>query len=253
MINEQSFTDNSHMPKLFRGKIKSLCLTTSPGSFMNRPETGDELGQTLTISSAGNVKLTREIAGRDWSSNLAKDIINEKQKISAEDTAKILNRIGKYFSAFHCPNVILDGGTWELILTNTEGEVFHFRESTCYNHRSALSRVSKFIRSVTGLEYLLGFDEDTQYGFLLLNKIDKDPKDVVKKVKKVALKEGFNVIKYEGMFDGARVYSPVFHDIEIIGMPLFILAKHGVAWLVFGEYGLRIMDALYNKENGNRF
>ena len=46
------------------------------------------------------------------------------------------------------------------------------------------------------------------------------------------------------MFDGARVYSPVFDDTEFIGMPLFILYKHGVAWLVFGEYGLRIMKAL---------
>ena len=126
------------------------------------------------------------------------NVIKSQMVITTKDyTAKIFNRIGKYFSTYHDPNIVLDGGTWELKLTNTEGEVFHFRESTCYNHRSALSRVSKFIRSVTGLEYLLGFDEDTQYGFLLLNRIDKEPRDVVKKVKKVALKEGFNVIKYE--------------------------------------------------------
>ena len=89
--------------------------------------------------------------------------------------------------------------------------------------------------------------------FGLLNNIDKDPADVVKKVKKVARKEGFNVVKYEGEFDGARVYSPVFKEDLKIGMPQFVLAKLGVAYLVIGEYGLRIIDALNNsKENGVR-
>lgn len=253
MAQEQNVTDNPRIRELFRGKIKSLSLTTDPGYFPNVPFSGDDWEQKLTISSAGNVKLTREIVVGDWSSNAETQKITEKRKISAEDTAKIFNRIGKYFSTYHDPNIILDGGTWELKLTNTEGEVFYFMESTCYNHRSVLSRVSKFMRSVTGLESLLGFDEDTQYGFLLLNNIDKDPADVVKKVKKVARKEGFNVVKYEGEFDGARVYSPVFKEDLKIGMPQFILAKHGVAYLVIGEYGLRIIDALNNsKENGVR-
>ena len=252
MAKKQNVTDNPRMPELFKGKVKSLSLTTDPGYFPDVPASGDDWEQKLTISSVGNVKLAREIVVGDWSSNVETQKITEKRKISAEDTAKIFSRIGKYFSTYHDPNIILDGGTWELKLTNTEGEVFHFMESTCYNHRSALSRVSKLIRSVTGLENLLGFDEDAQYGFLLLNDIDKDPADVVKKVKKVARAEGFNVVKYEGELDGARVYSPVFKEDLKIGMPQFILYKNGVAWLEFSEYGLKIIDALYNKENGNR-
>lgn len=66
-------------------------------------------------------------------------------------------------------------------------------------------------------------------------------------------KEGFNVVKYEGEFDGARVYTPVFKEDLLTGMPQFILAKHGVAWLEISEYGLGIIDTLYNnKEKGNR-
>ena len=252
MAKKQNVIGNPRMPVLFKGKVKSLSLTTDPGYFPDVPASGDDWEQKLTISSVGNVKLAREIVVGDWSSNVETQKTTEKRKISAEDTAKIFSRIGKYFSTYHDSNIILDGGTWELKLTNTEGEVFHFMESTCYNHRSALSRVSKFIRSVTGLENLLGFDEDAQYGFLLLNDIDKDPADVVKKVKKVARREGFNVVKYEGELDGARVYSPVFKEDLKIGMPQFILYKNGVAWLEFSEYGLKIIDALYNKENGNR-
>lgn len=209
MAKKQNVTGNPRMPVLFKGKVKSLSLTTDPGYFPDVPASGDDWEQKLTISSAGNVKLAREIVVGDWSSNnVETQKISEKRKISTEDTAKIFNRIAKYFSTYHDPNIIIDGGTWELKLTNTEGEVFHFMESTCYNHRSALSRVSKFIRSVTGLESLLGFDEDAQYGFLLLNEIDKDPVDVVKKVKKVARKEGFNVVRYEGEFDGAGYIVP---------------------------------------------
>ena len=40
---------------LFRGKIKSLCLTTSPCYFPRPPEYGDDLEQCLTITAKGHV------------------------------------------------------------------------------------------------------------------------------------------------------------------------------------------------------
>lgn len=159
MLNEQGVTTNPCIPKLFRGKIKVLTLTTSPGFFPEGPEIGDEWEQKITISSVGNVRLKREIVvGGDWFTDLQKQTVTEKRKITAEDTAKIFDRIGKYFSVYHEPNIVCDGDTWELKLTNTDGETFCFIESTCYDHRSALSRVTKLIRKTTGLEYLLGFD-----------------------------------------------------------------------------------------------
>lgn len=159
MLNEQSVTTNPCIPKFFRGKIKVLTLTTSPGFFPEGPEIGDEWEQKLSISSVGNVRLKREIVvGGDWFTDLQKQTVTEKRKITTEDTAKIFDRIGKYFSVYHEPNIVCDGDTWELKLTNTDGETFCFIESTCYDHRSALSRVTKLIRKITGLEYLLGFD-----------------------------------------------------------------------------------------------
>lgn len=102
-----------------------------------------------------------------------------------------------------------------------------------------MSRLSKLIRQITGLEYVLGFDEDTQYGFLLLNKIDKDPADVIKLVKRVARKNDFNVVEYLGQYDGTRVYNPIFKELLATGMPMLILVKDGKAWLEISEYCLR--------------
>ena len=77
---------------LFRGKIKSLCLSTSPCLFWKPPEYGDDLEQCLTITANGNVKVSRIISG-GWDSDKENQTVNEKVKISPEDAAKILNRI----------------------------------------------------------------------------------------------------------------------------------------------------------------
>lgn len=233
---------------LFRGKIKTLCLTTTPCLFGKPPEYGDDLEQCLTITANGNVKVSRKISG-GWDSDKENQTVTEKVKISPEDAAKILNRISKYFAKEHEKFFATDIGIWDLKLINTDGEVFRFSETNrCSDHRSALSRVSMLIRKITGLEYVLGFDEDTQYGFLLLNKIDKDPADVIKLVKKEARKNEFNVIEYLGEFDGARVYSPILKKVMFTGMPEFILAKDGKVWLEISKYCLDILSAFIDDE-----
>lgn len=250
LIEETALNENSKKNTLFKGKIKTMCLMTSPCYFPRPPEYGDELEQYLTITAKGKIKVARKIEA-DRESGIKPQIVTEKVKISPEEATKILNRIGRYFAKEHEPNIIIDGGGWNLRLTNTEGEVFRFRESTCFDHRSALSRVSKLIREITGLEYILGFDEDTQYGFLLLNKIDKDPADVIEQVKKVARNNDFNVIEYLGEFNGARVYNPIFKKDLLTGMPQFILVKDGKAWLEISEYCLDIIDAFFNDKKEN--
>lgn len=235
MPTENDFNGNSEMPVLFKGKIKSLCLTTSPCLFWKPPEYGDDLEQYLTINAAGHVKVSRKISG-GWGSDKENQTVNERVKISPEDAAKILNRISKYFSKEHEEFFATDIGSWDLKLINTEGEVFRFSETNrCSDHRSALSRVSMLIRKITGLEYILGFDEDTQYGFLLLNKIDKDPSDVVKLVKKEAKKWDYTGVEYLGQYDGARVYNPIFKKLLATGMPILILVKDGKVWLEISE------------------
>ena len=253
-VVDDDFVVEYEPPKsiLFRGKIKSLSLMTEPCYFVKPPEFGYELEQKLTITKKGYVKVYRKIS-EGWDSEKEPQTVTEKMKISIEDTEKIFNRIGRYFTKEHEECIVCDEGTWELRLTNTEGEVFRYFGSTCCSdHRSALSRVSKLIRKITGLEYILGFDEDTQYGFLLLNKIDNDPADVIEKVKKVAHNnelDVFNVVEYIGEFEGARVYSPIFKEVLEIGMPPFILVKNGKAWLEISEYGLKIIDALCKDDN----
>ena len=251
MPAENDFNGNVEKTVLFKGKIKTMCLMTSPCLFWKPPEYGDDLEQCLTITANGNVKVSRKISG-GWGSDKGNQTVNERVKISPEDAAKILNRISKYFSKEHEEFFATDIGSWDLKLINTEGEVFRFSETNrCSDYRSALSRVSMLIRKITGLEYVLGFDEDTQYGFLLLNKIDKDPADVIELVKKEARKNDFNVIEYLGQYDGARVYNPIFKKDLLTGMPQFILVKDGKAWLEISEYCLDIIDAFFNDKKEN--
>ena len=236
---------------LFRGKIKSLCLSTSPCLFWKPPEYGDDLEQCLTITANGNVKVSRIISG-GWDSDKENQTVNEKVKISPEDAAKILNRIRRYFSKEHDKFFATDVGSWDLKLTNTEGEVFRFSETTCVgDRRSSLSRVSKLIRQITGLEYVLGFDEEIQGGFKLENCIDKDPIEIIEMVRKEARKNGIDEVEYIGEFDGARVYCPIIDKLLKEGMPQFILVKDGKAWLEISEYCLDILDAFFKDKNEN--
>lgn len=224
MVTDSQITELQNNTKLFRGKLKSLTLTTTPCFFFREPFMKDDVEQKLTIPANGRIKLSRRIA--EWSYDERKEqTVIKKLVISTEDTTKIFNRISRYFSKEQEFVRVLDGGTWDLKLTNTDGESFTFQGSTCFNHRSALSRLSKLMRKITDLEYLLGFDEDTEYGLLILNKIDKDPKEVVELVKKEARKSEFHAVRYEGVFEGARVYSPILREIQITGMPEYILVK----------------------------
>ncbi len=143
--------------KLFRGEIKSLSLITEPSYFMMPEEPEYELEQRLTITAKGLVKVRRKI-GRGQNFDENHEIINVKVKIPFEETNKILTQVTRYFSKEHENDLVTDEGIWTLKLTNTEGEIFKFDGSTCYDCRETLSKVSKLIRNITGFKYLLGFD-----------------------------------------------------------------------------------------------
>lgn len=252
MPKETETNEYPKRPKLFKGKIKSLSIGNYPCFFTTEPKYGEDLEQRVTITVDGHLKVYRKIYEGGWLQSVKAENVTKSKKISVEDTMKIFNRISRYFSKDYDSCVACDGGSWELRLTNTEGEVFRYWGGTTgIDHRSSLSRLSKLIRKVTGLEYVLGFDEDTQYGFLLLNKIDKDPADVIELVKKVARKNDFNVVEYLGQYDGARVYNPIFKELLDTGMPQFILVKDGKAWLEISEYCLDIIDAFFKDKKEN--
>ena len=161
MPTENDFNGNSEKTALFKGKIKSMRLTTEPCYFPRIAEPGDDLEQKLTITAKGRVNVCRKIS-RVYDSNQETETITEKAMISPDDTEKIFNSISRHFAIIPEMVEVLDGGVWELKLTNTEGAVFHFCGSTSHNHESALGRLSKMLREITGVEYLLGFDESIE-------------------------------------------------------------------------------------------
>ena len=61
-------------------------------------------------------------------------------------------------------------------------------------------------------------------------------------VKEFAIKEGFDKIKYVGVFKGDKVYKPLHNKTRFIGFPFYILVSpQGEMKLVTGELGLKIL------------
>ena len=153
--------------KLFKGKIKTLCLTTTL-HYYRPPKSGDDLEQTVMITSNGYVKVHRRVSN-GWKREKSYDfntknvrVITEERKMPSGQTVRILNRIRRYFAETHLGCYICDSsGEWQLELTNTEGEIFLF-DGFFDDYRESLSRTSNLIRAATGLKYLLGFCDDNQ-------------------------------------------------------------------------------------------
>ena len=161
MTKEAMKNENTDEKKLFRGTIKSLRLTTYPCYFFSEPDCLVELDQRLTITAKGRVRVAGKF-GKVGHFDDEPVTVTRKMTISAADAEKIFDRISRYFAKEHETFVVCDGGIWDLKLTNTEGEVFCFSESSHYDHKSELSKISKLIRKVTGLKCIMGFDEDTE-------------------------------------------------------------------------------------------
>ena len=146
MTKEAKNNGNTNKKEMFRGPIKTLHLTTE---------------QRLTITAKGRVKVSGKF-GKVCHDDEKPETVTRKVTVSTADTEKIFNRISRYFAKEHEEFFVCDGGTWDLKLTNTEGEVFSFSESSHYDHKSELSKISKLIRKITGLKCIMGFDEDTE-------------------------------------------------------------------------------------------
>ena len=125
MTKEAKNNGNTNKKEMFRGTIKTLHLTTDPCYFFSDPDCLVELEQRLTITAKGRVKVSGKFG----------KVCHDDEKPETVTRKK---------------------------LTNTEGEVFSFSESSHYDHKSELSKISKLIRKITGLKCIMGFDEDTE-------------------------------------------------------------------------------------------
>ena len=162
MTKEAKKNGNTNKEEIFRGTLKSLHLNTEPSHFFSDPDRLVELEQRLTITAKGRVIVSGKF-GPVWEKDGEKpETVIQELTISTADTEKIFDRISRYFAKEHERYVVCDGGTWDLKLTNTEGEVFRFGGFIRYDHDSELSKISKLIRKISGLKCIMGFDEDTE-------------------------------------------------------------------------------------------
>ena len=153
---------------LFNGQVKIMYLVTEPCYFFDHSCSPKEVRQKLVISEDGCVNIIRKISIVDslfndiCVSNGENNIITEQLKLSKGKTVMLFNCIGNYFSQKIEPLMCCDIGSWDLVLTNTEGESFSFSGFNNTNDGTELYKLSNLIRDVTGLQYLYGFDEQLQ-------------------------------------------------------------------------------------------
>ena len=120
------------------------------------PEPNDEIEQRLTITSNGRVWLSRYRYG------MGTDVheLYEKNSfsISLESAKRILRVVSDYFGKEYEPYYVTDVGYWNLLLTDTNGQIHKIFGSLSYNSELGLGGLSEFIRSELRINDLLIFD-----------------------------------------------------------------------------------------------
>ena len=149
---------------LFRGKLNKLQLRSNNECYGPCPEPNDEVEQHLTIVDDGRVWFSRYCYDENYRQKL-----QEKRafKVSAEAAKGILIRVAKYFSQTHVMEYITDVGSWDAVLTNTEGTVFKFGGPLVHDLEYEGCGLSRLIRENLRISDLYAFDGNPDYNDFL--------------------------------------------------------------------------------------
>jgi len=135
----------------FRGKLAKVQIISDNTHY--GPYEPGEYAQRLTINEKGQVYLTRYYRGEEWDKNYSK---REIFKIPFPDQIFIL--LEYVFSKKREYEWATDVGSWDLTLTNREGEKFFFSGSLMADHGSIYCWASEIIRKELNLFSLYLFD-----------------------------------------------------------------------------------------------
>ena len=136
--------------------LRKMRLISNSLCYGPEPEPNDEIEQRLTITSNGRVWLSRYRYGMGTDSHE----LYEKNSftISLESAKPILRVVSDYFGKEYEPYYVTDVGYWNLLLTDTNGQIHKIFGSLSYNSELGLGGLSEFIRSELRINDLLIFD-----------------------------------------------------------------------------------------------
>lgn len=136
-------------------KIKKVRLISNCLGFGPCPEPDEEIEQHLTVTSDGRVWFS----GYGLLNGSIHKLRTAQSKIEPKIGAYIVQRIADRFSQEYEEEIVMDVGSWELELTNTEGHRYRYRGPLCEVCDKTLGELSELIRYHLGF-HLFAFDGD---------------------------------------------------------------------------------------------
>lgn len=158
----------------FKGNLKVIKLKSIVSGFF-LPRTVKEVKQHITIKCDGRVWLTRygfscfTYSSSSLSYHVYPSYKKKKTyyyKISKESVDTIFELVSSFFEKEYEPDLADDGGVWECILTNEDGQSFFYSGSLVGNYLYKDKDICDIIRTELSLPDLLLFDGKVRKEFV---------------------------------------------------------------------------------------
>lgn len=143
-------------PFAFRGTLRKMKISSNNMSYFNPPRVGETYQQNLTLNNKGGLWFQSFLVSED--PNQESPGSKFQKHIPAAQTDKILQAVASYFRKPYDEIRATDIGTWELELTNTDGERYRYEGSLCANFIVDGIDLSDLIRDTLGMYELIVFD-----------------------------------------------------------------------------------------------
>lgn len=140
----------------FEGTLQKIQLISNNVCYGPCPKPEDEIKQHLTITADGRVWLSRYRFGAVGSEPELFETQNFN--ISTEATNRIMTEVARYFGDEYDINLVTDVGSWNLVLTNTEGKIYKISGALCHDLQTVSGGLSDLIRTNLDRNDLLVFD-----------------------------------------------------------------------------------------------
>lgn len=143
-------------PFVFHGTPKKIHIVSNRICYGLQPESGDEVEQHLTVSAEGRVWFSAYNYGEGFGHyQKARSTTFKVDKNIADN---VLQQIAGYFSGEYDELFATDVGDWVMEITNTEGKVYKFRGSLCFDFAVDGIDLSDMVRDALGMDDLYVFD-----------------------------------------------------------------------------------------------
>lgn len=139
---------------IFEGTLQKIQLISNNICYGPCPESDDEVEQHLTITSDGRVWFSRYrfgAAGHELIKKLS-------YSVPADAVNEIMAAVSGYFSDEYDIDFVTDVGSWDMVLTNTDGHTFKITGPLCHDLQTPTGGLSDIIRSKLERNDLFVFD-----------------------------------------------------------------------------------------------